>query len=515
MKLINQISNLLVFRKIRKLINEWKLEEALQHIENLEEEHKIVGICVIGELYLILGRMETTYQLVEPLLQIAIKRQKKELEGRIRFIIAFALAWLTRFEHAQLEINNWEKEYEFLDHGSKEATMWESNLTYVKGIFHWRKGNYKSALNFLQRSLFLSKLMGGKTHIAFRLYYIGIVYHNNGDMKLAMQSWLESQTLAEITGHIIISTYCLYWISIYDYRQGDPDLALEKLQKVLSVFKQELPVSIEAIAYPVHAIGLLYYRNGNLPRAYQYVTESLEIREAINHHMGIATSLFDLIQLSTELDVKKEAYENLNQLQTLSKKTQHPIIKLQSRLAEAFIFKTSNRLYEKMRAYEIFRQILEEKVINYELTVFAILNLCDLLVIEIQITNDEEALKEVEDLFQKLIDLGHQQNTYSLVIEALLLQSKVFLVLGNANKAENYLEQARITAEMKSLLYLVPKISQHQDMMNMQLSRWIDLATKHAEMRERLIEADLQNYIQQCLQLITKAPSDQIFIPAD
>ncbi|MHA1983641.1 MAG: hypothetical protein ACW967_04735 [Candidatus Hodarchaeales archaeon] len=83
-------------------------------------------------------------------------------------------------------------------------------------------------------------------------------------------------------------------------------------------------------------------------------------------------------------------------------------IKLRRDLANALILKKQSRVMFKVDAQRILAKIVNDKVIDHEMTIIAMLNLCDLLLDEWQTYNQEEVLKELMELLDKLYLVGYE-----------------------------------------------------------------------------------------------------------
>ena len=58
----------------------------------------------------------------------------------------------------------------------------------------------------------------------------------------------------------------------------------------------------------------------------------------------------------------------------------------------------------------------------------AIINLCDILLIDLRNTNDMEIVDEIKDYIGRLLNIAEKTHSYSLQAEAYLLQAKMVLI---------------------------------------------------------------------------------------
>jgi hypothetical protein len=153
---------------------------------------------------------------------------------------------------------------------------------------------------------------------------------------------------------------------------------------------------------------------------------------------------------------------------------------------KAILLKTSPRISNKGKAEEILKGILEEEDTTYELVIRALLNLCELLLTELRITNDLEVLDELNQFIARLLDIAEKSHSYSILCETLLIQAKLALISLNLEKAQRLLTQGQKIAEKYGLDLLAKKISNEHDDLLKQLEMWEKLKKSKAPLAERL-----------------------------
>ncbi|MFX1594209.1 MAG: hypothetical protein ACFFCL_16075, partial [Promethearchaeota archaeon] len=137
-------------------------------------------------------------------------------------------------------------------------------------------------------------------------------------------------------------------------------------------------------------------------------------------------------------------------------------------------------------AKEILQQIVEEEVINWEFTERALLHLCDIFLLELQIYSNEEVLSEINLLINRLLDFAKTQNSFRLLAEINLLQGKLALIQMNLGDARKLFTKAERIADEHGLHLLARTISSEHDKLLEQLEKWEDLRKDKAPVSERL-----------------------------
>jgi hypothetical protein len=169
--------------------------------------------------------------------------------------------------------------------------------------------------------------------------------------------------------------------------------------------------------------------------------------------------------------------------------------KQRERVMEAIRLKKSPRIAEKAQAQELFQQLVNDNTLSPELSMYAMLNLCDMLLDEARAYGEQKVLDNAEGLSSRIYKIAQEQGSGSVIIEALLLQSKFALLEGQVAQADKLLAQAASVANEKRLPKLGSKVAQERATLTKEVSRWEELTAQAAPLRDRLEQARLQDYI--------------------
>ena len=106
-------------------------------------------------------------------------------------------------------------------------------------------------------------------------------------------------------------------------------------------------------------------------------------------------------------------------------------------------------------------------------------------------------------LIEKFYDLGQEQQSYSVLIEALILRAKFALIGGSIESALKFLDQAQLIAKEKDLSILGDKVRNEQSQLKEELEKWQNLLQTSASIQERLKLANLEEYVKNAQKVIT------------
>ncbi|MHA2186578.1 MAG: tetratricopeptide repeat protein, partial [Promethearchaeota archaeon] len=156
---------------------------------------------------------------------------------------------------------------------------------------------------------------------------------------------------------------------------------------------------------------------------------------------------------------------------------------------KALLLKTSLRSQNRLKSEKLFKKIIADENVSGGMKsfwakklVFTIINLCDLLLFELRITNYPEIIDEIQLYIQKLLDFAEQQHSYWILCETHLLQAKLSLLTFDILKAKRFLTQAQQIAARFGLTQLMAKISLENNDLHKKEDLWEKMKVRGAPM---------------------------------
>ncbi|MHA2252934.1 MAG: tetratricopeptide repeat-containing sensor histidine kinase, partial [Candidatus Kariarchaeaceae archaeon] len=378
--------------------------------------------------------------------------------------------------------------------GNKEIiTIASTNI----GSIQFDAGHLDEALNAFKGAYVIFEELGDPLKIATVQKNIGLIYKRKGEFNLALEYYTKSLDNKKAIGNEEEIARTLHSVGLLFLSKGELDTSLDHLEQSLGIWtKIGNQVEISSI---LKDKGIIFQQRGKNDEAENLLKRSLTIRRRIGNELEISETLFHLVLLY--LDNQPELSEkHFKEIQKISKSSDNRVIKIRSRLAEAAILQQSTRMSKKVEAHELFEEVIAEELVDYELTVFAMLNLCEFLIIELKSSGEKEVLVEIQTILEKLYEMATEQESHPLLIEILIIQSKLALLDFNISEAESFLENARDIAEEKGLEQFTLKISYLQRQLENEASKLTQLA-KQIPIEERIEQLDIENYLKEAAQV--------------
>jgi tetratricopeptide (TPR) repeat protein len=450
-----------------KLVNEGKLEEALQVIIDFEKskeltpEDKHYFRTIKGWIIFQMGKLPESLIIAEQDYQES-KTQNKILflidSICLRFFILFMIGGNIKAGEAREDVLSSERLLKSItQEPSIEINLRKGFIIYMKGYYSYWEGSLDKAIKQFKKSLaiFENYELHSSVYTPSNLHILGMAYEAKGEL----------------------------------------DLALDSHKKSLDLYKASTITTNITKGITYSSIGNIYFQKGDLDQAIGYYEKNLKIMDQNTLWPAIfwvGASYDRLIKVLIYKDSLKEAQECLEQFfQYLEKKK---ISKNYHwyRLSEARVLASSSRVRDRAKAEDIAKKILEDGP-NSGIYIRTLSKLCELYFQELKTSKDLEILEDIQPLVDKLIEESEQSNSFSLRSYALLLKGKISLLRLNMGDARRYLTEAQQIADSNSLQRLARAISHEHDQMMEQLDGLESYKKKKMTTSERINLASLDD----------------------
>lgn len=379
------------------------------------------------------------------------------------------------------------------EHGNKyEIAISLQNI----GLVCLTKGDLESGLEYHQQALKTFQEVGNKFRLGWCLANIGEIYEARGDLERAMDYNQQGLVARRELGNKSQIAQSLNNVGGIYFRKGALTEAMASYQESHAL-SEEVADTSPGARWAFANMGLIYWYNGELDRALEHLEPGLADLERTGQETFIALASLDLIQIHLDKGSVEQAQDYLRRVQQLNAQGDNKTVKQSYLLGQALILKTSPRVRMRVRAAELLEQVVADEIISHSTTVTAMFALCELLIDEIRAYGDSEALQEAKILAENLYALAQRKHSFSLVVDALILQGKFALIEGNLTAAEELLEQAAALAEEKKLGLFLKKAVAERYRLDEQYKRWLHIIQSNASFQERLEQAQLANYIKE------------------
>ena len=245
---------------------------------------------------------------------------------------------------------------------------------------------------------------------------------------------------------------------------------------------------------------MYYMLSGDLDTALVYLDRAIRLsKENLNElldFMLLGTQLMHATWMSIEkedLERAKTYFKRLEEIREL--KPGELFIDDTYRIAKGIILKSSMRFRDRVMAEDLFREIIEEYRSHFILKLHALSELCELLFVELKISNDINLIGELKLLLEKLIGMAQHSGLNYWLIDAYILHGKLALIMFDIKSSRRYLTQAKRMAENLGYIGLADEITGLHEAMMEKIDTWEQLEKNDAPLSERMELAQLDDHL--------------------
>ena len=485
-----------------QLMNECKYDEALLLLNNLEGRDDITDSDQLS-CYLLTSECLNELANYEEVLKFAEKAYQKsqELRDNLRSIdslekMAYATMWMGDYEKALNLIKQSEDLLKSLTRCTPlEREQREASIAFIKGTTYFFQGNVNLALECAKQSLELRENIGNKRKLAESLYLIGAIYVTlKSDLDCGLMYIERSQTLAKEINYQRIISKNLRALGVIYYLKGEFKKALKYTEQSLAI--AEKIGNKQITSSNLNNIAMIFIYQGDFDKALTYLERSLEIAKEIGSSWSISFSTGSIIETLVYKGDIERAQRYLKQLEEINDKEDNKTINSLYRFSKAIVLKTSPRIHNRAKAEEIFKQIVQDEMSYGDITICALLNLCELLLDELRTTNEFEVLNELENFITQLLTIAENTNSFWVLAETYVLQAKLALLTLDLEDARRLLTQAQKIAEKHGMHRLAAKISIEHDELLQKLNIWNNFKESKEDFSKRIQLAKLSDQIE-------------------
>ncbi len=285
------------------------------------------------------------------------------------------------------------------------------------------------------------------------------------------------------------------------YFKGEIQPSLELNKKAYELAKDTS--NKELISASLSNIADKYKLMKEYDKAIMYAKEVVKV----NYKPILRFPLSILIETYIKKGDIKEAKVYLDKLHEIKEEYDTKRTSILYRYNNALLLKSSLRARNRIKSEDIFKEIAMDNTLPIEQRYDAIINLCDLFLIELRITNDPEILDEIQPFIQELLYLAEHHHLYVILAETYLLQAKFSLLTSDIKKAKRFITQAQKISERFGYKELKERITNEQSKLLKQSDIWEKLKEMGAPMDERIKLAHLNEHIEEIIEKRAMLPA--------
>lgn len=357
-----------------------------------------------------------------------------------------------------------------------------------KAYIEMERGNWDECEQLTSQVFSLLKKQDHRRWLLFYLFLFSNLYLMKGDFGRSLEHYQEYLAESENVGaqlHIAIAS--INMSEIFRAR-GDFERALKGYERCMEINKK-IGRNKGYLGAMANCAGV-QNAMGHPENALVLLEESLQLAEK-QEEAGLLGGVFrsyiilNIVSILVDKGLVNEAQQRVERARLISEETNDSYDKQAYRLAAALVLKSSMQPRSRTMAKDYLVDIVDGSFFYYELSVMALLTLTEILVNELQMEGHPEILDALETRLVALSKLADEQESALLLVETLLLQSKVALLQLDADKAIRLLDQAKSIAQEKGLERIIERIADEHNVILNELDVWKNIGENKPPMTER------------------------------
>jgi tetratricopeptide (TPR) repeat protein len=500
-------------KRAQVLCEEGKYDESLHIIENFEGKEelsireKIDWLNLKGRVYLYLYRIDEAIAVAEFTLHESNTQGDKYQVFDALFVKCVGI-FMSNFE--SIEVNNLLERIQSIFQNLKnishaERLKRESDLMSLKGNINYiLNKDFDKAVECLNKSLKITKVLGNKGYIGEALFQISNIYSSKGEFDQAMKYIEKTLIDPEIPKFHHCRAHGLL---------GNILLARGELEEASKISEQWSKLAKEiqykpCIASSLKLAGEIYRIRGDLDLALEYGKRSLNTLVNTPTSIGLRTNTLSfLIELCVEAENYREAEKYLNDYKLIVDELKREDLNKHFQLSKAILLKSSSNIRDLIKAEMFLKEFLEFDIPQFSMDAIlnninemALVHLCDLLLVELRMSNDVKLIDEIDRIINRLSKNAKNQNSFWKLAETYLLKAKLSFIEMNMGEARKFLTHAQEIADEKGFGLLAQKISDEHDKLLEQLSKWDNTKEDTPPLSERIELSSFEGVIERLLE---------------
>jgi len=417
-----------------KLMNEGKYDDVLSILNNFDEDtltplDRLTFHLVKSSLLNKLGNYAECYKVAEQAYQESQSLKDSLLSIDALNLMVWALEWLGDLEKASELIVQSEDLLKSLNKESPiEIEQREASIAQNKGGLSWFKGDMNQSIEYTKYSLNIREKLGIKHEIVESLNLLSFGYSFlKSDLDTALEYAERCQFLAEEINHLQIINFNYLSLGLIYSLKGEYEKALMYYEQCLPIFEETN--NIQWLTATLTNISIVYLHQGKFDLASHYFEKNLNLARKTGNNWFIATGLCNIIESLILKGHVNQTQKYLGELKQINDQEDNEWIETMYLLSKADILKQSPRIHNRAKAEEILKQVVQREIIpSLDLTIGAIVSLCELLLDELRITNDIGVLDDLKPYIKQLLDIAEKTNSFWILAETYTLQGKLALL---------------------------------------------------------------------------------------
>ncbi len=332
------------------------------------------------------------------------------------------------------------------------------NIELLKGHYYSNRGNLDRSIIHYTRSLELSRKIGDTDLVGSGVNSLAYIYRLKGEIQKSL------------------------------------DLSLKNIN-----FKLSRNNKITNLVN----IGVILLTRNEFSKAISNFDEAYRLARLDNNKNAMSMIYFYKIKSllkNNKIDKAEQLFQQLTVMDFFESSSH----KIRCSLANAMILSKSTRLTNKIKAQEILEKLLNNKDLDFEMSIIVIKLLIEILIVELKLYGEEEVLKELHQLIILMNSIANQHGSVLQVIESLLYLSRMNYLNDKLDLSVKIIDEAISISEKYNLVHLTEISRKEKELLMNEITKQKNITIKHSNLIDRMNSIDIDDYLKKITEEIYK-----------
>ena len=328
----------------------------------------------------------------------------------------------------------------------------------------------------------------------------GIIYASSDPHKFSDLMYSAIQ-LADKIGDDETSARCYLNLGYHYLLLGDYPQSIDYSLKAIKILENLTNVATLGLTHI--NLGNAYAQNGDYELAKENFDKGLELCRLQGNVPFLAKGCYYLINELPNNTTQASIEKYVQTVQRLAIANNNPLILTLDDYCQAVYLKLSKRSKDKSDAERLFIKIIEESKVDYDINLYSMFHLLELLLIEYRTYKEDVVLDEIELYISQMYEISTKKKMYSWIVKSSILQSRLFAIKGKLEDSYKLLEDTLEFTKKNRLYSYKEDIVNEKNLLDSQFEDMKKLIDENSSLNDRMDQMQMLAYLQKAENIVS------------
>jgi tetratricopeptide (TPR) repeat protein len=358
------------------------------------------------------------------------------------------------------------------------------------GTWYLMSSNIQRSLGYFEEALHIAHVLENSSLEAVANDRISIFYRRRYDYSTALLYSTRAVELTEIEHNQVLYHTVLNPIALIQMQRGQLEQAKINFERMIRFWSSRSKLRSAIL---LENLAKVYYMERQYVKARELITRAIKFQEDFSRGFQLCRLYSYRVDINLILGDREMAIRDLEHAQTQVDDTDE-VAKWYSDWAKALYLKSSPRGSDKYKAQDLLYYLVDNNEFMSIDLINAIIHLIELLIVEYQTYGEAVVLQEINSYTERMYKIGKEQHLAPVLINILLLKSRLSIVQSEFENAIATIDEAIKTAEKTENAEFISRVESERKKFYQELNELKEVMG-NSSIYERIRNTALIDYI--------------------